>query len=219
MKKGLLIAGGIFIAVVFVGIICLYIFTNAMGGGKEFNLKGTWKVYMYAGDEIVNEIMVFDDDTVKDYRNGSDTPVFTSSYTYENGTLTLEDASMTFSVRKVTDYNVGLIEPSSREWKMIKIADENKGPEEVSPSAIKGTYSLLSVEGVAKINETIKFSDTTFTDYRNGEVYLDAEYTLNADRILSVPAISMNYYTYKINDRLLLIDRATLYVWELKFKG
>ncbi len=62
-------------------------------------LNGTWDVVLHGKDFPASEQIVFDDNTIKDYRDGAETPFMESSYVLsQNGLLVLEDVGLELSL-------------------------------------------------------------------------------------------------------------------------
>ena len=216
-KKSLFVVGGIIILTVFIAVIVF-----VLNGGKdennvgsEFDFSGTWMVYQYAENKIDNEIMVFSDNKVADYRDGNAESYLESTYTYEDGTLKLTDISKEFVVKVISENNIYLVEPDTREWKLVKIAEEGKEVIKITSSDLIGKYKVISVAGEKKENEIVDFSEDKFVDTRNGEVYLECAYEIIGENLINVVDISKEYYVYKNNDFLILVDKADRYVWEM----
>ncbi len=215
-KKGLIIAGGILIIAVVVAVVC-FIITGDSGSNptSTVELEGTWCVYQYAENKIDNEFMVFNNSSVSDYRDGNEDPYITSSYTYENGKLTMPEISKEFTVRVVSDSNIILVEPDTREWKMIKVSNGDRDINDLTASDLVGEYTVVMMAGEQRSNEVMVFTDSTFTDTRDGEEYLSCKYELTSSNLLKASDISKEYYVYKNSNVLILIDKADGYVWEL----
>lgn len=215
-KKGLLIGGGILIVLVLVAIIGFIVFTgNKDKTSETLQLNGTWCVYQYCENMLENEYMVFEDGNVSYYKGDSSEAFFTSSYVYENGVLLLEDNSMEYSVRIISDNNIYLVEPDTREYKLVRVSSSGQDVVSVTEENIIGEYDVISVAGEQRVNETMTFTESNLTDYRDGSEYLTSNYELVSDHILTASDIGKEFYVYRNGDYLILIDRADSYVWEL----
>ena len=214
-KKSLVIAGGVFIVVVLAVVIAFVIIGGNNTSALEVDLNGTWCVYQYAENKIDNEFMVFNEGVVSDFRDGKEDPYITSSYTYENGTLVMAEISKEFTVRVISDNNIILVEPDTREWKMIKVSNGDRDIKELTPADLIGEYTVVSVAGEPRENEVMTFSDTKITDTRNDEEYLASQYELTSGHSLILNDISKEFYVYKNANAMLLIDKVDGYVWEL----
>lgn len=63
--------------------------TSSLAVSDAALLSGTWNVLSHAGNTLIDEILVFEDGIMKDYRNGSDDPAITSGFTLRGNLLTL----------------------------------------------------------------------------------------------------------------------------------
>lgn len=215
-KKGLIIAGGILIVAVIVAVVC-FIITGDKGNTptSTVELDGTWCVYQYAENKIDNEFMVFNNGSVSDYRDGNEDPYITSSYTYENGNLVMPEISKEFTVRVVSDNNIILVEPDTREWKMIKVSKGDRDFKNLTASDLVGEYAVVMVAGEKRSNEVMAFTDSTLTDTRDGEKYISCSYEIVSGHLLKAADISKEFYIYKNDNILMLIEKDEGYVWEL----
>lgn len=215
-KKGLIIAGGIFIIAVMVAVIC-FIITGGSGSNPTSTVKldGTWHVYQYGENKIDNEYMVFNNGSISDYRDGNEDPYITSSYTYENGKLIMPEISKEFTVRVVSDNNIILVEPDTREWKMIKVSDGDRDYKALTPADLVGEYDVVMVAGEKRTNEVMTFTDSNLTDTRDGAKYISCNYEIVSGHLLKAPDISKEFYIYKNGSVLMLIEKDEGYVWEL----
>lgn len=215
MKRTLVIIGMIFILVVAAGIAVFSLNVTSDNPGQEIDLRGTWFVYQFAEHKIRNEYMVFDDDSVSDYRDGKSLPFMTSTYTYEDNRLILPDVPKEFTVRIISENNIILIEPDTREWKMIRVTLNDQIVEPVTPANLAGEYDVLMLAGEKRSNEIMTFSETQLVDYRDGEEYLSCSYEMKSDHILYAIDLQTEYHIYKSGNYVLLVDIAEGYVWEL----
>ena len=218
-KKGVIIAGGILIIAVLVAVFCFIITSNnVIFQTPTVELDGTWYVYQYAENKKNNEIMVFINGSVSDYRDGNEDPYITSSYTYENGKLIMSEISKEFSVRVVSDNNIILVEPDTREWKMIKISNGDRDFKDLTTSDLSGEYDVVMVANEKRLNEVMTFTDSNLTDTRDGAKYISCNYEIVSGHLLIAKEISKEFYIYKNGSILLLIEKDAGYVWELKAK-
>ncbi len=218
-KKGLIIAGGILIIAVVAAVVCFIITgDNDSNSVSTVELDGTWCVYQYAENKIDNEFMVFNNGSVSDYRDGNEEPYITSSYTYENEKLVMPEISKEFTVRAVSDNNIILVGPDTREWKMIKVSNGDRDIKDLTASDLVGEYTVVMMASEQRSNEVMVFTDSTFTDSRDGEEYLSCKYELTSSHLLKASEISKEYYVYKNGNVLMFIDKADGYVWELREK-
>ncbi len=209
------VLGAFFIIAVTAVSFCLIIFSKKTSEQK-ISFEGVWLVYQYAENKVDNEIMVFDKNTVSDYRDRNIDAFSTSSYTYENGELNMPDVSKKFTVRVKSDNNIVLMEPDTKEWKMARIASSISSISNLSPADLAGKYNVVRVAGETKHNEVMTFSETTLVDTRNGEEYISCDYLLeNNGHLLHATEIGKDFLVYMNANNLILIDCADRYVWEL----
>lgn len=215
-KKGLIIAGGIFIIAVMVAVI-YFIITGGSGSNQTSTVKldGTWCVYQYAENKIDNEFMVFNNGSISDYRDGNEDPYITSSYTYENGKLIMPEISKEFTVRVVSDNNIILVEPDTREWKMIKVSNGDRDNKALTAADLVGEYDVIMVAGEKRTNEVMTFTDSNLTDTRDGAKYISCNYEIVSGHLLKAADISKEFYIYRNGSVLMLIEKDEGYVWEL----
>lgn len=218
-KKGLIILGGILIVTV-MAAVCWFVLLS----GKDekmittVELNGTWYVYQYAENKVDNEFMIFDNGVVSDYRDGNEKAYISSKYNYENGTLEMDEVEKKFSVHAISDNNIILVEPDTREWKMIRVAEAGQDIAAISISDLVGEYEVVMVAGEQRTGEVMVFNETKLTDMRDGEEYLTCNYELVGEHLLNAKDMSKEYYVYKNGSVLMLIDKTDGYVWELKEK-
>lgn len=218
-KKGLIIAGGILIIAVLVAVFCFIIYGDKdIAVVSKADLNGTWRVYQYAENKIDNEYMVFNHDSISDYRDGNKEPYITSKYTYENGKVVMPDISKEFAVKIISDNNIVLVEPDTREWKMIKVSNGDRDYKDLTSSDIAGEYDVIMVAGEKRINEVMAFTDSTLIDTRNGEQFISCNYEIVSGHSLKAADISKEFYIYKNSSVLLLLDKDENHVWELLAK-
>lgn len=218
-KKGLLILGGIMIVAVFAVVIFIISSTGKSTAPAEaFSIDGTWRVYQYAENRVENEFMVFQNGSVKGYRDGNDEAYLNSNFTFESGTLTFSDASKKFAVRIISNNNIIIVEPDTREWKMIKVSDGDRDIKDLLSADLVGDYDVLLVAGEKRTEEVISFTDVSFRDTRRGEEFISASYELISGHLLKMPDIAKEFTCYKNGTALMLIDNVDGYIWELKQK-
>lgn len=218
-KRGLLFLGGVLIIAVIVAVVCIISFTgNSKNQSNTVSIDGTWRVYQYAENKVDNEFMVFQNGSAADYRDGNNEPYLQSSYKHENGLLTFPDIEKEYTVRIISDNNIIIIEPDTREWKLIKVSNGDRDIKELNAEDLVGEYDVVLVAGEKREEEVAKFTDTTFTDTRKGELFLSCNYELDTGHLLRLPEISKEFTAYKNGNILMLIDKTDGYIWELRRK-
>lgn len=217
-KKAAEIAGAVLIVVVITAMLWFIITkkNNTDTGKKSFCFDGTWLIYQYGETHILDEFMVFDGKQIADYRGNNSDAYFTAEFTYENGELQIESISKSFSVKILSEYRVSLVEPDTREWKMLRVS---KGKfdeiEQVTAPAMVGSYRVISVANTARSGENIIFSRTELEDLRDGESYMRCTYQIS-EHYMKIENLEEDYLVYKIEDMIFLIGMDTGYVWELQ---
>lgn len=218
-KKGLIVSGGILIVAVIITSVFFILYGDKGNiSTTTVKLDGTWCVYQYAENKIVDEFMVFNNGSVSDYRAGSEDPYVISSYSYDNGKLVLPDISKEFVVRVVSDNNIILVEPDTREWKMIKVSNGDRDFKDVAASDLIGEYDVVMVAGEKRSNEIMTFTDTNLIDTRDGNEYISSNYEIFSGHLFKATDISKEFYIYKNGSVLMLIEIDEGYVWELLAK-
>lgn len=86
-------------------------------------LTGKWHVNYRNTNEILDEILVFDDSQLEDYRNGSETPVSTMEYEWdEAGFLVVQALSKTFEPHPRSDTLIILVETDTGDcWELERM--------------------------------------------------------------------------------------------------
>ena len=216
-KKGLLIAGGALILVVIIAI-AIFLAATAKPADPTIDLTGIWKVYRYGDDVISSEYMIFDSEQVSDYRDGAAEPFISSSYTWvDSTTISMEQNKRTFTVRQVSENNVILVEPNTIEWKMFRVSANGVQPGDFDPAALPGKWNVVMHAGQAITNESMEFTETALTDYRDGAVYLESEYIWNEDGTLTATGLNHTFEVYASDDNtIILFDLTDGYLWELE---
>ena len=221
MKKSILVILGAIAITIVLGGVLLFIGNSATSsnGIVTVDLNGTWYVYQYGSDIVENEIMVFSDGNVFDYRDDSDSPAITSTYTYtSDGILNMHDVSREFTVRIVSENNIILIEPNTIEWKLVRIADPEQKIEEVTNDKLQGQYIVKMVAGEVRTNEEMIFTENQLTDVRDGEEYISCSYEMRSGHLLYAIELSKEYTVFINGTTAMMIDKAANYVWELVLK-
>ncbi len=220
MKKKIgLIAGGVVIVAVAIIVIVLIKIGYENNDALEVNLKSTWVVYQYGADKIDNEYMIFTENKVSDYRDGNVEPFVKSSYTYKDGLLNMPEISREFTIKVISDYNIVLVEPNTKEWKMVRVASSDEPIKKIGAKDIVGDYTVISVAGEKRNNEFMSFTGSSLVDTRDGKEYLACDYTLDSEtHLLHANQIDKDFLVYMNGNYLLMIDISDRYVWELAKK-
>lgn len=214
MKKLWLAVGG---AVIIVAIALVLFFTLFYRGDNATNsieLNGSWLVYQYGENKIDDEFLVFEGNTVKDYRNSE---VFaTSTFTYSNDKLDMPDISKEFAVSVKSDNFIVLIQPDTVEWKLARVSNEASSIAGLTAEELVGEYDVVMVAGEKRTGETMTFTPDSFSDVRDGNAYLSCKYYLdNNGHLLHASEIQKDFFVYVNGKNLILIDCTDRYVWEL----
>lgn len=204
------------------GVLAIVIYFIAFAGNvsKEgsIELYGTWLVYQYAENKIDDEYMVFTENIASDYRGGSEDPYITSSYTYDGKSIDMKDISKSFIVSIKSNNCIVLIEPDTKEWKMIRVAEPGQDVLEMTTENLKGEYIVDRVAGEVRNNEVMTFTETRLVDMREGGEFLSCAYNLVDKHLLRVDELEKDYLVYMNGKTLMLIDATDRYVWELTKK-
>lgn len=217
-KQILLITGGIFILVSFLAIALFLIVTAPQESiDGDISLVGEWKVYEYENNAIEGETIIFDEDTVTDYRDNKLEPYFSDNYSLEKDTLKLEELDKEYYVKKISDYNLVLAETKEKLMKIFKVSDI-----ELQKSDIIGDWEVIMHAGTKVDNEIVSFTENNLKDYRNNEKepYLSSSYSWENENTIYVDGMKISFEIHKLeNDYLILLEKGNQYVWELKKKN
>lgn len=219
VKKLLIAIGGLVIIVATALSVVLIIKSRKPDNPKEddFSIQGSWFVYQYADNYVDNEFMVFGNEKVSDYRSG--TKIIESNYTYEDNVLVINDLSKNFAVTIRNNNAIVLTEPTSIEWKLLRVSDDTESITTVTTENIVGDYNVLRVAFEERTNETMSFTSNLLTDTRNGQQYFSSSYSIETEKhILHANSLSKDYLVFKNKNLLFLIDCSERYVWELEKK-
>ena len=217
MKKRIgLIIGGVLIVAVAIIVIILIKLGYGKDAGTAVNLESTWVVYQYGADKVDNEYMIFTENEVSDYRDGNTDPFVKSSYTYKDGLLNMPEINKEFTIKVISDHNIVLVEPDTKEWKMVRVASSDGNIKKIGAADIVGDYTVISVAGEKGENEFMSFTESSLVDTRDGKEYIACDYNLDSEtHLLHADQIGKEFIVYMNGNNLLLIDVADRYVWEL----
>lgn len=215
-KKIALIVGCVLIVAVAIIVVILIKLGYGNNGDLSLNLESTWIVYQYGADKVDDEYMIFTEDEVLDYRDKKAEPFVKSSYTYKDGLLNMPEINKKFTIKIISNNNIVLVEPDTKEWKMLRVASSDGNIKKIGTKDIVGDYTVISVAGEKRDNEYMSFTETSLVDTRNGKEYIVCDYTLDSEtHLLHADQIGKDFIVYMNGNNLLLIDVADRYVWEL----
>ncbi len=221
-KKILIGIGAAVIVAVFVAVVLII----AIGPGntpdepKTVELEGTWLVTQYAEFPKENiEYMIFENGRVKYYNDITASPRLEGAYTYADGTVEIENFQHKMTVKIISDNFINLVEPDTRDWKLVRIAPAGEEPKKLTAADIIGTYDLVRVAGNNREgNEVIEITETSFKDTRNGAVAMDSAYSVTDGNTFYADDMKQDFRIYKIGNDILLIQGhgdGFGHVWEL----
>ena len=132
-------------------IIAMLVFvlgSNEDTTSEMLDLEGTWKVVAYFSNgtaSIINsEYMVFDAETVKDYRDNTTEPFVTSKYTLDsNLKLSLSDISRQYTVKKATENYISLYETVDTYVELIRYPNADMSPVTIDTVAFEGKWDIV----------------------------------------------------------------------------
>lgn len=77
-------------------------------------LTGRWKVSFRHTQEVISEeYLVFENDTLTDYRNGSEEPTLTAPYVWQGDHIVVESLGMEMVLKPISDTSVALVETAN----------------------------------------------------------------------------------------------------------
>lgn len=215
-KKIALIVGCVLIVAVAIIVVILIKLGYGNNGDLSLNLESTWIVYQYGADKVDDEYMIFTEDEFLYYRDKKAEPFVKSSYTYKDGLLNMPEINKKFTIKIISNNNIVLVEPDTKEWKMVRVASSDGNIKRIDSTAIAGDYTVVSVAGEKKDNEYMSFTESSLVDTREGKEYLSGNYTFDSDtHILQADFIDKAFLVYMNGNNLLMIDTVDRYVWEL----
>ena len=227
MKKNTLfyIIGAAVIVIAVVALAIFLIATRGLGTTESFSLEGTWKVYARYKNVVDEEYMVFTEDTVTDYRNGSE--AFTGSYEWIDNDTSIKIPSLNkeFYIHKKTENAIVLVEPGDTEqsylrWELVRV---DNYPVTFNQADIKGDWTVvIHSDGVAE-GEMLRFADNTMEFYREGALAKSSTYVWRDENTVYIEGLDMLCKVYKVDsDTVVLVqyvqkDNYTDYsIWEIK---
>lgn len=194
---------------------------------ETINIEGTWKVATFTDNGIATivdgEYMVFDPETVNDYRNNDDTPYVTSKYTIDNSmSMHLTDISKTYTVEKNTDNYVRLYENENTYIDLIRYANEDMSPLNIDISIITEKWDVI-YRHTSNIytGEYIVFDNGNISHYRGDSdaPIATSSYSWKDGNHLIVDAWEKDMILYPISSNTIIFVETFPdygFIWELK---
>jgi len=215
-KKVGFIAGGVVIVAVFAAVIAFVLLRQPEGLTQEPNLIGTWKVYQNADKRLSDEFLTFTANSVDYYKGGVETPFTSATYEMEGTTLTIEALGKEFTVRVLSDHQVILTQPNTIEWKLHRIAENEKMGATLPENTLVGSWDCVMMAGEKRENEVLEFTEATITDTRDGKTFLSTSYAWTAGQTIALEDPSIVFQVYcPSEDVAMLYDINDGYLWEL----
>lgn len=200
-----------------------------LGGNKPKNLSismdGNWMVVANINEGeltlIDNEYMVFENNTVKDYRDNSTDPYAQSTYSIDADVLALKDISRTYHISVKSDNVVALYTNERTYMTLVKTELTPDEQTTFNAAEMSGRWDVIYRNSDQPVDEYFVFDFPVLQDFRNGETKpnITAEYYWNENHIV-VDAIGKDMVLRVIsNNHVVLVEVDTGYVWELQKIG
>ncbi len=88
----------------------------------EISFVGRWQVLCHSGNNTVDEVIEFDNVTMKAYRDGSANPAITSTYFHTANYITIESMSLKLLILPLSTDTVILVDSSTGEvWELMRL--------------------------------------------------------------------------------------------------
>lgn len=216
--------------VVIVAIIAMVVFVFSGSNDmpvESVNMEGTWKVAVYVNNGAVsiidNEYMVFDEDSVSDYRDSTTEPYATSSYTIdESQQLALPDISRNYSIEKYTENYVRLYEDQDVYMELIRYGNADMSPLEVDTAAFEGKWNITyrNTDNVY-VGAYIVFENGTVAQYsaESNDPVATFDFTWQDGNHLIVDGWGKELVLYPISDdTVIMVELVTDsgFIWEFQ---
>ncbi len=214
-KKEIFIVIGSFLIVAIIAILLLFLhYTSNIDSSTNVDLSGTWRIISRAGTYVENEVVEFQNNEFRDYKNGETTPNLTSAYNLKNDRLELKDISKVYYIAKKTENYLIFIDDSDKsEWKVIRNSGEN-----VSKDWLLGDWNVIMHGDSLIANEKVTYDKDTIKIYKDdsSEPSVTSQYSWKNDNVIYADVLSMNVYLYYVNEKTLIMrQEQDGYVWEL----
>ena len=172
-------------------------------------LDGVWKVYKYNQQSIDQEYIIFKDSKLQYFREG----VMEGEYTVEGNKLRIPSFNKEYQIQKVSENQLILFEEDCKTY-LFRIKGIN---EIVDKEMIINDWKVLFHDLTVPENETITFSEEKLIDKRDGEVYMEINYSWLNERSIYVDGVECEYEVYPLSDnKIMLLEKNGYYVWELE---
>jgi len=225
MKKKFFLGLGIAVVILGIFLISIFLFITkdvAYSVNDQIvtveNLVGDWIVTRYAESPVENEYWKFDENTVADYRDGSNDAYLVSEYEINSdGYLQLTDLSKQMIIEGMSNNSIKLIETDTKTvWYLLKMTDTAKN--DFNRELIGGTWRVTVQAGASAVDEIMVFENGIISDYRGEgkELYFEGAYEWNEEGNLYVEKMALELKVYQIDsDTIALVETDTGYIWEM----
>ena len=182
----------------------------------EISFVGTWRVFAKGNADQPIEYFVFSETDVKDYRNNSTTHTFESPYTVSGTTITITNLAQDFTIESKTE-TTRLLYNSNVEYLIVKCDDNAHTANKVyNQSDLQGEYDVVLHANGLLANEKVIFNGDNFTCLREGNLFLEATYSLT-NNVLAVGPLK--FYVCKASDGIIrltqIAENAEYFSWEM----
>lgn len=192
---------------------------------QTINMEGTWKVVVYVKDSsftlVNNEFMIFNADSVSDYRDDFSIPFATSKYEIDEALeMKLPDISRNYTVKKYTSNYVRLYENKNTYIELIRYPKSDLSEVVFNHSDIIGKWNVTYRNADQIIaNEYLIFEEDTMSDYRNGDVEptVSSKYKWKDNNHLVIDKLGKSVIANMVSDKtIIFVEEDTGYIWELQ---
>lgn len=223
MKKKIIISIVSVIVLVAVAALIVFIVSGGDLGKKSVDLNGTWIVTSNVNEGVVsipqNEYMVFDEESVKDFRDGNNTPFATSKYEVNGDVLNLSDISRTYHIDIHTNSYISLYTNDRTFMTIVKIEDDSYLNKNFAANTLSGKWNVLYRTSDQVIsNEYLVFENGKMQNFRNNsdKASMESDYQCNGNA-LELQSIGLKFIGFNVSDdTIALVDTKDGYVWLLQ---
>jgi len=215
MKKGFIIGGSIFLALA-VAFMLFFVFAGDSFVKDPVDMTGTWKVVSYSingsySEIIDNEFMVFDAETVTDYRDGKEFAA--SSYTLKGLTLKAPELGKEYEIELISEGIVRLCSGGGEYINLVywTTGDINKEP---APVVFSGRWDLAHRDSENFVPGTyFIFGDKTLEYYANSNAEPVTMNFTQSGNVLTVNELSLSLEAYTIRENYVVLVDQDGWVW------
>lgn len=215
--------------VVIVAIVSMLIFVMTGKNdtiAKTINVEGTWKVAVYVNNNSVsivdNEYMVFDADTVRDFRDNTTVPFVTSAYTIDSNLLMeLLDISRKYSIEKKTDNYIRLYESQDTYLELIKYQNSDMSMISVEDNILEGRWNI-EYRNTSNVyaGDYMTFENGNVSQYKAGDSkpVATSDFSVRNGHLI-VEGWGKDMVIYPVSDDSIMMVELTTdngFIWEFK---